>query len=152
MKSKPTSELNKQLKLMKQRDLENYYEENKESMLDEDRPFYNFMKEMFRKKKIHLCDAYGLAGMSEGYGGALLRMEKHTSNRDAIIRLCIAGHFTIEETNRALKLYGMNELYARNKRDVCIMVEINMGEYNLLDIDQILEKHGFKGLYADDCE
>lgn len=152
MMDKSTSELNKTLKTMRKRDIGNYYEENKDSMVEGDRPFYNFMKETFKKKKIALCDAYGLAGMTERYGGTLLRMEKHTPNRDAIIRLCLAGHFTLEETNRALKLYGMNELYARDKRDVCIMVEINMGEYNLMDIDEILEKHGFNGLYVDSAE
>ena len=42
---------------------------------------------------------------STSYGSKIVTMEKHTKDRDLIIRLCLAGHFNWDETNRALKLY-----------------------------------------------
>ena len=69
-------------------------------------------------------------------------MEKHTKNRDLIIRFCLAGHFLLDEVNRALKLYGMSPLYAKDKRDACLIVAINNRIYELFEIDDLLLKHG----------
>ena len=77
-------------------------------------------------------------------------MEKHTKNRDLIIRFCIAGHFSLNETNRALKLYGMNPLYAKDKRDVCIIVAINNRKYNFIEIDDILMEQGLSKLSVEE--
>ena len=49
-------------------------------------------------------------------------MEKHTKNRDLILRFCIVAHFQLNEINTALKLYEMKPLYAKDKRDACIIV------------------------------
>ena len=73
-------------------------------------------------------------------------MESHTKNRDLIIRLCIAGRFLVDEINRALKLYGMTPLYAKDKRDACIIVAINNRKYDLFEIDDLLEKQGLEKL------
>ena len=91
-------------------------------------------------------DVYSFAGVTESYGSKILRMEKHTSDRDMIIRLCAAGHFTLLEMNRALKLYGFSELYAKNPRDACLIVAINHRIYDIYEIDRILEEHGHKKL------
>ena len=77
-------------------------------------------------------------------------MEKHTKNRDLIIRFCIAGHFSLRETNRALKLYGMTPLYSRNKRDVCIILAINNRIFDLSQVDDLLTGQGFLQLSIDD--
>ncbi len=69
-------------------------------------------------------------------------MERHTKNWDVIIRLCIAGHFSLLEVNRALKLYGLSELYAKEPRDACIIVALNNRIYDLGQIDDILTEHG----------
>ena len=73
-------------------------------------------------------------------------MEKHTKDRDLIIRFCIAGHFNWDETNRALKLYGLNELYAKDPRDAVLIVAINNRIYNPYDIDEMLFEHGLERL------
>ena len=80
----------------------------------------------------------------ESYGEKILNMEKHTKNRDLILRFCIAGHFLLDEVNRALKLYGMNPLYAKDKRDACFIVAINNRKYELFEIDDMLERQGLK--------
>ena len=76
-------------------------------------------------------------------------MEKHTKNRDLIIRFCVAAHFQLNEINTALKLYDMKPLYAKNKRDACIIVAINNRKYDLCNIDEILEKQNLTKLSKD---
>jgi len=73
-------------------------------------------------------------------------MEKHTKNRDLILRFCIVVHFQLNEINTALKLYEMKPLYAKDKRDVCIIVAVNHRKYDLGDIDEILENQGLTKL------
>lgn len=80
---------------------------------------------LLHEKNIKLKDVYSFAGVTESYGSKIVTMEKHTKDRDLIIRLCLAGHFNWDETNRALKLYGLSELYAKDPRDACIIVAVN---------------------------
>ena len=119
-------------------------------MADEKKGFYYYMKDVLDEKNIKLKDVYSFAGVSESYGSKILTMEKHTKDRDLIIRFCIAGHFSWDETNRALKLYGMNELYAKDARDACLIVAINNRLFHLYDIDEMLMQHGLKKLTADE--
>ncbi|MBE5923600.1 MAG: hypothetical protein E7271_03910 [Lachnospiraceae bacterium] len=62
----------------------------------------------------------------------------------------MAGHFNWDETNRALKLYGLNELYAKDARDACIIVAINNRIFDISQIDDILDEHGLKPLSQQD--
>ena len=98
--------------------LDHYLKTNKKLMNGDKKAFYYYVKNVLAEKNIKLKDVYSFAGESESYGSKIISMEKHTTNRDLIIRLCIAGHFSWDEINKALKLYGMNELYARDPRDV----------------------------------
>jgi hypothetical protein len=77
-------------------------------------------------------------------------MEKHTKDRDLIIRLCLAGHFNWDETNRALKLYGLSELYAKDPRDACMIVAINNRIYDMYEIDEMLMAKGLKKLTTEE--
>lgn len=82
------------------------------------------------------------ADIAENYGYKLISGEKHTNQRDVIIRLCYAGEFTFEETQRALKLYGMSPLYARIKRDALLITAFNNRKGNILDLNQYLKENG----------
>ncbi len=137
MKPKPTDELNKLLENMKPDELDDYLAKNHEFMNDEDRAFYHYMKSTINEKGIKLKDVYAFAGFSESFGSQLLYGVKHSSDRDMIIRLCLAGHFTWDETNRALKIYGFSELYAKDPRDACLIVQINN---RIFDINEINEE------------
>ena len=77
-------------------------------------------------------------------------MEKHTKNRDLILRLCIAGHFNWDETNRALKLYGLSELYAKDPRDACIIVAVNNRIYDLAEINDMLTERKLQPLITEE--
>ena len=146
MKEKSTDELNKQLENTKPDKLDSYYKKNSEYMINGENAFNYFVKDVLERKNIQLKDIYLAADMTESYAGQIIRMEKHTKNRDTILKLCIAGHFLLDEINRALKLYGMTELYAKDPRDACIIVAINNRIYDLHKIDELLEKQGFQKL------
>ena len=143
-----TDELNDILENTHPEQVGTYLKENSAYFADEQKGFYYYFKDVLSEKRIKLKDVYSFAGLEESYGSKLITMEKHTRNRDLIITLCIAGHFSLKETNRALKLYGMSELYAKEARDACLIVAINNRMYRLCDIDDLLAQNGFSILTA----
>ena len=146
MEQKPTNELNDLLENMQPSQLDRYLKENKEYLTDADKAFYYYFKDVLYEKRRKLKDVYTFAGVSESYGSKIITMEKHTTDRDLIIRLCLAGRFSVLETDRALKLYGMNELYAKDPRDACIIVAVKNRIFDPYTIDAILMDHGFPKL------
>lgn len=146
MQEKSTYEVEEILKSMRPEQLQQFYKENTHNMVDANKAFYYYMKDIVEAKNIRFKDMYILAGVSESYGEKIIRMEKHTKSRDLLIKLCIAGHFSIVETNKALKLYGMNTLYSKDKRDAALIVALNNRIYDLFEIDDILEKQGLSKL------
>ncbi|MCR5654404.1 MAG: hypothetical protein K6G07_02015 [Lachnospiraceae bacterium] len=148
MLKKPTDELNKLLEDVAPEELDAYLEKNRKYMADAERAFYYYMKDVIDEKRLKMNFVYSTAGLSQSYGEQIVHMTKHTKDRDVILRLCIAGRFSVEETNRALKLYKMSELYAKDPRDACLIVAINRRIYDLFKIDDILTEHGFDVLSA----
>lgn len=146
MLNKPTNEIEELLSKMKPEELDGFFMDNTKELADDKKAFYYYMKNTLEDKRIRLKDVYSFAGISETYGEKIIQMNKHTKNRDLIIRLCVAGHFTVIETNRALKLYGMKPLYVKDKRDACLTVAINNRKYDLDDIDDILINQGYPKL------
>ncbi len=141
MGDKSTDELNKILENINTKSIDQYRKENKNELKDSPKAFYYFFKDTLEEKRISLRELYKNADVSDSWGGKIIRMERHTTNRDVIIRLCLAGHFNLTETNRALKLYEMSPLYARNTRDACIIVAINNRIYDILKVDDILSEN-----------
>ena len=150
MQEKKTEELNELLVNTSPKQLSGYLKDNRDYMKSSDRAFYDYFTDVLKEKRIKLKDVYSFAGVDDSYGGQIIRMEKHSVNRDLIIKLCIAGHFNLVEVNRALKLYGMNELYAKEPRDACLIVALNNRIFDFIRIDEMLEEHGFKRITADD--
>ncbi len=150
MQKKSTDELNELLENMKPNQLKSYLKDNSKYMADEKKAFYYYMKDVLDEKNIKLKDVYSFAGVTESYGSKIISMEKHTKDRDLIIRLCLAGHFNWDETNRALKLYGLSELYAKDPRDACMIVAINNKIFDMYEIDNMLIEQGLKKLTAEE--
>ena len=149
--NKPTDELDELLTNLKPNEVAEFLEKNKEYMAgnDEKKRFYFYFTETLRQKRIKLKDVYSFAGETESYGSKVVSGEKHTTDRDCILRLCLAGHFNLDQINRALKLYGMTELYARDPRDACIIVAVNQRRYRLDELDDLLTKQGFRKITKD---
>ena len=141
MQNKATDELNDLLENTSPEELGDYLNSNNNYLATDEKTFYYYMKNTIEEKHIKLKDVYSFAGVTESYGSQILRMEKHTKNRDLILKLCICAHFKWDETDRALKLYGFNELYSKNPRDAVIIVALNNRIYDLGEIDEMLSKH-----------
>lgn len=144
--NKPTDELDKKLSDVKITGLDDYYKENSHYLADEKKAFYYYMKDIIESKNMLLKDVYLRADLSESFGSKIITMEKHTKKRDVILRLCLAGHFTLIEINRALKLYGMQPLYSKDRRDACLIVAISNRMYEMYDVNDFLIQNGFDPL------
>ena len=117
-------------------------------MIERDDYFSEYMRSTFALHKRHQKDIFIAADISEKYGYSLISTEKRTRRRDVIIKLCFAGHFTKDETDCALKLYGMSPLYARDKRDACLINALCSNLYEIADVNDILAANGFSTLYS----
>lgn len=115
-----------------------------------EKAFSRYMRELLKKKGITQQELFIAADVSEGYGYKLISQEKHTKQRDVIIRFCLGAKCSLKEADRALKLYGMSPLYARIPRDAILIIAFNKGIYEVADVDELLAAHGMDGLRVTD--
>ncbi len=146
MQEKDTNELEKTLGKTHISDFDAYVDSNRDSMLSDSNSFSAYVKDLLAKKGITQQAVFLNADVPERYGYKLLSGEKHTKQRDVIIRICYAAEFTIEETQRALSKYGMARLYAKDNRDALIMIAFNERPGSVLDLNVLLNEHGFQPL------
>lgn len=141
MENKTTDELEKVLNSTHINHISDYLRENKDRILDEESAFFQYFKELLKKKKIKQQDVFLAADVPERYGYKLLTGEKRTKQRDIILRLCYAAEFDLQETQKALKLYRMPELYARIFRDALIMTAFNERPGSIIDVNLFLKQN-----------
>ncbi len=146
MQEKNTNELEKTLGKTHLSDYDSYIENNKDSILSESNSFSTYVKELLADKGLTQQTVFLNADIPERYGYKLLSGEKHTKQRDVILRICYAGEFSLPETQRALRKYGMAELYAKDDRDVLIMIAFNERPGSVLEVNSLLKEHGFQPL------
>lgn len=142
METKSTDELEKILGKTHLNDVSGYFENNEESIIDNEYAFHNYIRELIKKKNLRQQDVFLAADIPEKYGYKLLSGEKRTRQRDVILRLCYASKLDLNETQKALKLYRMPELYAKIPRDALIMIAINERPGSILDVNSFLKKNG----------
>lgn len=141
MAKKSTDELENILGQTSTTDIEAYLAENAESLLAQERPFAAYMHEMIRKYGKTQQEVFLQADFPMRFGYKLLAEEKHTKQRDFILRICYATGMTLDETQKALTLYGMAPLYARIPRDAVLMIAFNQHKGNVLDVNALLTEH-----------
>ena len=88
MQEKDTNELEKALGKTHLSDYDNYLDSSRDSMISEANSFPAFMKEIINKKGITQQEVFLNADIPERYGYKLLSGEKHTRQRDVILRIC----------------------------------------------------------------
>ena len=86
------------------------------------------------------------ADIPERYGYKLISEEKRTRQRDVILRICYAAHFTLEETQQALRIYGMPELYAKNSRDAVLMIAFHERPGDIIEVNALLKQNAMEPL------
>ncbi len=146
MSEKSTRELESLLGKTHISDFDSFCESNKESMMREDKDFSVYMKNLIAEKNLTQQMVFLRADIPERYGYKLLSGEKHTRQRDVILRICYAGELTLEETQRALKKYEMPELYAKIPRDALLMIVFNERPGSIIDVNAWLKKNGMEPL------
>lgn len=141
MKQKSTEDLENILQNTHNGGLASYLEDNAEEMVDEAKPFSAYMHQIIKRNGLTQQDVFLAADFPERYGYKLLAEEKRTKQRDYILRICYAANMTLDETQRALALYGMGKLYARIPRDAVLMVAFNQHKGSILDVNALLAEH-----------
>ncbi len=146
MDEKNTNDLENVLGNTHLRDFGDFCEKNKESMLDGENTFSAYMKRLFKEKKLTQQIVFLRADIPERYGYKLLNGEKRTRQRDVILRICYVAGFSLAETQKALKKYGMPELYAKNPRDAFLMIVFNERPGSIIDVNAHLKENGMEPL------
>ncbi len=123
-----------------------YCSENKDSMNFGTADFFRYMKECLKKKGISQQTMFLKADIPERYGYKLLSGEKHTRQRDVILRLCYAAELSLEETKRALEKYGMPALYPKVPRDAFLMIVFNERPGNIIEVNELMKKNELEPL------
>ena len=126
--------------------LDAFLERHGEDLISEPRPFAAYMRQKLREKGLLQQDVFLAADLSENFGYKLVAEEKHTRQRDVILRLCFAGRFRPEEVQEALLRYGMAPLWWRFPRDAILLAAFASEIYDLQAVNRLLEQHGQKPL------
>ncbi|MCM1144215.1 MAG: hypothetical protein NC318_02960 [Blautia sp.] len=139
-----TDELEKVLQGTHIKNFDAYCKENAGSLTDEE--FTVYMKNIFSEKKLTQQIVFLRADVPERYGYKLLSGEKRTRQRDVILRICYAAEMSLAQTQRALRKYEMPELYAKLPRDALLMIIFNERPGDIIEVNEILMKHGMEAL------
>lgn len=144
MSEKNTDELENVLGKTHIKDFDSYCKDNSKSLIDD--AFTVYMKNIFKEKNLTQQIVFLKADIPERYGYKLLSGEKRTRQRDIILRICYAADMSLEETQRALKKYGMPILYAKIPRDALLMIIFNERVGSIIEVNAILKEHGMEAL------
>lgn len=114
--------------------------------------FVGYVDELLSQKHMKRQEVLLRANLPQKYGYKLLTGEAHTTDRDKLLRICFAMQLTLKETQRMLKLYGMNELYPKNKRDVMLIVALGRKQFDIDQINAELAAQSLQPLYPPEAE
>lgn len=121
----------------------NNFEKYEQNYLNKRTPsFYDYISQLIEKKGWKRQHIIIRANLPQKYGYKLLSGETHTTDRDKILRICFSMEMSLKEAQTALKLYGMNELYPKIKRDAMIIIAFNNKLYWIDEINEWLTEQG----------
>lgn len=122
---------------------ENYLDEFIKSAINNfsDLGLPKFFEDICSTKNIKKSVLIKNSDIDRTYGYQILSGAKKPS-RDNILKLCISANLNLDESNKALKLGNVGELYPKNPRDSIIIFGINKN-LDLLKIDDLLYNRGF---------
>ena len=133
--------LRAELKALRPEDLSGFLSRNADELVRSEHPFADYMREKCKEKGILQQEVFLAADLPERYGYKLISEQKHTTQRDTILRLCLAARFDLNETDEALIFYSMAPLHARIPRDAAFIVAIQNRVYDIHDVDAILREN-----------
>ena len=101
MEPETTGRLNAILKNCDETGIADFLSEHRDALIGE-KAFAEYIRGCLKKHDIRQQEAFLAADIPERYGYRLITGEKHTRQRDTILRLCLGGKFTLREVTRAL--------------------------------------------------
>ena len=116
MRRKSTNELNTELSAAP--DLRRFLEENREQF--QEPGFLELLQEVFHKAGISKAALAKRAETSEVYLYQIFSGSRMPS-RDRVLCLCFGLSAGLEEAQELLRIGGMAQLYAKNRRDAVVM-------------------------------
>lgn len=146
MREKDTRDLSQVLQGTQLEGFDQYLQENRESLSEDSEAFSVYIKGLLARKGITQQAVFLKADIPERYGYKLLSGEKHTRQRDILLRICYAAEMTLEETQSALEKYEMPALYPKRPRDALLMLIFRERPGSILDVNALLKKHGMEPL------
>lgn len=108
--------------------------------------FVQYMDELLAGKGLKRQEVLLRADLPQKYGYKLLTGESHTTDRDKLLRICLALELNLKQTQRALRLYGMSELYPKNARDVLLIAAIGRRQWDIHELSRELMEAGLEPL------
>lgn len=140
MEDKKTSEL---LDLLNSIDdiskLNNYVEKTKITFSTID--FCTYFENIIKENNIKKSKLIEASNIDRTYGYQILNGTKKPS-RDKILQLCLSCKLNMDNTQRALILGNVGQLYAKNPRDSIIIFSINKC-LNVIDTNNLLDEMNF---------
>ena len=137
---KSTDELKGILTHTHMQDMQAFFSQYENQMMEEGRSFSDYMRRILKEKKLRQQDVFLQADIPERYGYKLLSGERRTRQRDVILRICYAAEMSLEETQKALRLYRLPELYAKEPRDAALIVVFSTRPGSIIEVNTILRR------------
>lgn len=146
MSEKSTKELADILGKIHLSEFDQYCKDHKESMKAGKDMFSIYIKNILSEKGMTQQAVFLKADIPERYGYKLLSGEKHTKQRDVILRICYAAELSLAETQRALQNYEMPVLYAKIPRDALLMIIFNERPGSIIEVNALLKENNMAPL------
>ena len=146
MSEKSTKELADILGKTHLSEFDKYCKDHKESMKAGIDMFSINIKNILSEKGMTQQAVFLKADIPERYGYKLLSGEKHTKQRDVILRICYAAELSLAETQRALQNYEMPVLYAKIPRDALLMIIFNERPGSIIEVNALLKENNMAPL------
>ena len=146
MSEKSTKELADILGKTHLSEFDQYRKDHKESMKAGKDMFSIYIKNILSEKGMTQQAVFLKADIPERYGYKLLSGEKHTKQRDVILRICYAAELSLAETQRALQNYEMPVLYAKIPRDALLMIIFNERPGSIIEVNALLKENNMAPL------
>lgn len=141
----PTEGLEAALEETRPEKLDCFFNAHEGALLEGERPFADYMRGLLKDKGLLQQEVFLAADIPEPYGYRLISQERHTRQRDVILRLCFGAGFSLKETQRALRLAGQEELYPRIRRDAALILALNE-RMKVDQVNELLISYGFEPL------
>lgn len=104
--------------------------------------FHEYFNAYVAAHKLDTSQIIKRSGVSRNYVYSIINGKRTNPGRDKVLALCIAAGMKYSEVNRGLKIARQGALYPKVERDARIIVCINKGLADILELNLYLDRSG----------